>query len=105
MVDEGFASAKLTFSPDEKYMYIDNSEPQKLFLRYDVNPDGTLSHRTVFHDVTSSLEPGLPDALKVHRRDNVYGAAPGRHLDFFSYRHAPGHDPGTGNSGELCMGR
>ena len=32
----------IAFSPDEKYMYIDNSEPQKLFLRYDVNPDGTL---------------------------------------------------------------
>jgi gluconolactonase len=67
----------IAFSPDEKYIYIDNSEPQKLFLRYDVNPDGTLSHRTVFHDVTSSPEPGLPDGLKVDQRGNVYGAGPG----------------------------
>jgi len=67
----------IAFSPDEKYMYIDNSEPQKLFLRYDVNPDGTLSHPTVFQDVTSSPDPGLPDGLKVDQRGNVYGAGPG----------------------------
>ena len=32
----------IAFSPDEKFLYVDNSEPKKLWLRYRVQPDGTL---------------------------------------------------------------
>lgn len=67
----------IAFSPDEKYMFIDNSEPKKLFLRYEVRPDGTLGRGTVFQDVTSSPQPGLPDGLKVDQQGNMYGTGPG----------------------------
>ena len=33
----------IAFSPDEKYLYVDNTEPQKLWMRYTVKPDGTLT--------------------------------------------------------------
>src|SRR2546430_10585228 len=47
----------LAFSPDEKYLYVDNwDEKRKVIMRYDVHPDGTLSNGQVFIDATS--EPG-----------------------------------------------
>jgi gluconolactonase len=67
----------LAFSPNEKYIYIDNSEPKKLFMRYPVNPDGTLGLGIVFHDVSDFSPPGVPDGLKVDEKGNVYGTGPG----------------------------
>ena len=47
----------LAFSPDEKYLYVDNwDEKRKVIMRYDVHPDGTLSDGRVFLDATK--EPG-----------------------------------------------
>jgi len=67
----------LAFSPDEKYLYIDNSEPQKKFMKYPVNPDGTLGPGTLFYDVSGASGPGVPDGLKVDTQGNVYGTGPG----------------------------
>jgi gluconolactonase len=67
----------LAFSPDDKYIYIDNSEPKKLFMRYPVNPDGTLGPGIVFHDVSGLSLQGVPDGLKVDEKGNVYGTGPG----------------------------
>ena len=35
----------IAFSPDEKYLYVDNSEPKKVWMRYSVQPDGSASRR------------------------------------------------------------
>lgn len=67
----------LAFSPDEKYLYVDNSEPKKLWMRYRVNPDGSLSDGIVFYDATSDKGPGNPDGMKVDQKGNIYSAAPG----------------------------
>lgn len=67
----------IAFSPDEKYLYIDNSEPKKLYLRYEVKLDGTLANGMVFYDVTSSSEDGAPDGMKVDQKGNIYGTGPG----------------------------
>jgi gluconolactonase len=68
----------LAFSPDEKVMYVANSDPnKKLWMRYDVAADGTLSNGRVFFDVTSSTEPGLPDGLKVDANGIIYATGPG----------------------------
>src|ERR1700679_1175638 len=42
----------IAFSPDEKYLYVDNSQPQKLWMRYRVKEDGTLTDAKVFYDAT-----------------------------------------------------
>jgi gluconolactonase len=67
----------LAFSPDEKYLYVDNSGPQKLWMRYLVEKDGSLSNGKVFYDASSDKRPGGPDGMKVDRRGNVYSTGPG----------------------------
>jgi gluconolactonase len=68
----------IAFSPDEKYLYVDNSEPQKVWVRYAFNSDGTLGHAgKLFFDATSDTSPGSPDGMKVDRSGNIYSAGPG----------------------------
>jgi len=68
----------IAFSPDEKYLYVDNSEPQKVWVRYEVNADGSLSHAgKLFFDATKDTAPGAPDGMKVDRDGNIYSAGPG----------------------------
>ncbi len=68
----------LAFSPDEKTFYIANSdEKRKVWMRYDVKPDGTVGNGRVFADVTAEKEDGLPDGMKVDTMGDVYGSGPG----------------------------
>ena len=72
----------IAFSPDEKYLYVDNSEPKKLWMRYRVKADGTLTDAKVFFDATSDTRPGAPDGMKVDQKGNVYSTGPGGILIF-----------------------
>lgn len=66
------------FSPGEKHLYVAVSDPsRKVWMRYDVKPDGTLDNAKVFYDATSETAEGLPDGLKVDQKGNVYSAGPG----------------------------
>jgi gluconolactonase len=67
----------IAFSPDENFLYINNSEPKKLWMRYNVNPDGSLTKGKVFYDATSDNAPGAPDGMKVDQKGNLYSAGPG----------------------------
>jgi gluconolactonase len=68
----------IAFSPDEKTLYISNSDTKhKVWMKYDVAPDGSVSNGAVFFDVTSQTEDGLPDGMKVDSKGNVYGTGPG----------------------------
>ena len=68
----------LAFSPDEKYFYLGNwDEKQKIVMRYDVKPDGTLANGRVFFDMTSAPGEDAIDGLKVDRQGNVYVSGPG----------------------------
>jgi gluconolactonase len=68
----------LAFSPGEKFLYVAVSDPNhKVWMRYDVKPDGSVSNGRVFFDATSSKDPGLPDGLKVDKMGNIYSAGPG----------------------------
>jgi gluconolactonase len=68
----------LAFSPDEKYLYIANSdEAKKVWMRYEVKDDGTIANGQVFFDVTAEKEPGLPDGMKVDKAGNLYCTGPG----------------------------
>ncbi len=67
----------LAFSPDEKVLYVANTEPQKLWMRYDVAADGAVSNGKVFADVTAEKENGGPDGMKVDSLGNVYATGPG----------------------------
>jgi gluconolactonase len=67
----------ICFSPDEKYLYVNNSEPKKLWMRYTVKADGTLTDGKVFFDATSDTRPGAPDGQKIDQQGNLYSAGPG----------------------------
>jgi gluconolactonase len=67
----------LAFSPDEQYLYVDNSEPKKLWMRYRVQPDGSLTDATLFYDATGDPRPGCPDGLKIDQEGNLYSTGPG----------------------------
>jgi len=68
----------IAFSPDEKYLYIAVSDPaHKVWMRYDVQPDGSVANGKVFYDSTPDKAPGSPDGIKVDRKGNLYGSGPG----------------------------
>jgi len=67
----------IAFSPDEKWLYVNNTAPKKLWMRYPVKPDGTLGEGEVLFDATSETAPGAPDGMKVDKSGNIYSAGPG----------------------------
>jgi gluconolactonase len=68
----------IAFSPDQKILYVAVSDPNhKVWMRYDVNPGGTVSNGRVLLDSTSSKDPGSPDGMKVDKMGNIYSAGPG----------------------------
>lgn len=68
----------LAFSPDERTFYLANSDPDhRYWMRYDVLPDGTLAHGSVFADVSREPAPGLPDGLKIDSRGHIWATGPG----------------------------
>jgi len=67
----------IAFSPDEKYLYVNNSEPKKIWMRYRVQPDGTLTEPKLLYDATADPRVGAPDGMKVDTEGNIYSAGPG----------------------------
>jgi gluconolactonase len=70
----------LAFSPDEKTLYVANSDPDRaIWMAFPVNAEGTLGTGKVFADVTSMVKthPGLPDGMKVDRTGNLFATGPG----------------------------
>lgn len=71
----------LAFSPDEKRLYVAQSDPKKaVWFAFDVAADGTLGPSRVFFDATPWVEAGmkgLPDGLKVDVHGNLFATGPG----------------------------
>ncbi len=67
----------IAFSPGEKFLYVDSTEPRKIWMRYRVLPDGTLADPTLLYDGTADPRPGGPDGMKVDVQGNIYSAGPG----------------------------
>ena len=66
----------IAFSPDEKYLYVNSSEPEKTWQRYTVNKDGSLTDGKLFYDATKDTRIGNPDGMKVDVEGNLYSAGP-----------------------------
>ena len=68
----------IAFSPDEKYLYVDNWDPEKkVVMRYTVQSDGTLTNGEVFFDMTSAPGEDALDGMKVDVEGNLYVSGPG----------------------------
>lgn len=76
----------IAFSPDEKTLYVAQSDPQKAIWKvFVVNEDGSLGKSRIFYDATSLVGkvPGLPDGMKVDKYGNLWATGPGG-LNVFS---------------------
>lgn len=75
----------IAFSPDEKTLYITNSDPDRaVIMAYDVEEGGNISNSRIFFDATAlaKKESGLPDGLKVNRDGILFATGPGGVLIF-----------------------
>ena len=67
-------------SPDEKTLYVANSDPDKaIWMAFPIKDDGTLGPGKMIHDATADVkahpEKGLPDGLKVDQKGNIFATA------------------------------
>jgi gluconolactonase len=68
----------LAFSPDEKTLYVANSDAaRKIWMKFDVLADGSIGNGKVFFDVTKETADGLPDGMKTDKAGNLYCTGPG----------------------------
>jgi gluconolactonase len=71
----------ITLSPDEKTLYVANSDPdQPIWKSFNVKNDGTLGKGKIFVDGmkwVNDKRPGLPDGMKVDVDGNVWATGPG----------------------------
>ena len=66
----------VAFSPDEKFLYIADSG-KKVWMRYEVQTDGSVTNGSVFLDPSADPAKGVPDGLRLDKNGNIYGAGPG----------------------------
>ena len=90
-------------SPGEKYLYVHNTEPKKLWMRYTVRPDGTLADPKLLFDDTSDTRLGAPDGMKVDSEGNIYSAGPSG-VWIISPRQAAGDDRDAGARVQCSLG-
>ncbi|MGH7497170.1 MAG: SMP-30/gluconolactonase/LRE family protein [bacterium] len=71
----------IAFSPDEKTLYVAQSDPEKaIWKAFEVRDDGTIANGKVLFDATPWVKQGkkgLPDGLKVDRAGFLYATGPG----------------------------
>jgi gluconolactonase len=68
----------LAFSPDERYLYVGNWDPErKLVMRYELGPEDQVIASDVLFDMTGAEGEDAIDGLKVDRAGNVYACGPG----------------------------
>lgn len=70
----------IALSPDEKTLYVANSHgPRAIVMAYQLNDDGTVKRKKVFHDFTELVgkRKGMPDGLKANDDGILFVTAPG----------------------------
>ena len=70
----------IAFSPDEKTLYVSNSDPKDpIWMAYPVLADGTLGPGRQFAEARAWVREGegLPDGLKLDRNGNLFATGPG----------------------------
>ena len=70
----------IAFSPDEKTLYVANSDPKRaVWMAFDVTDDGLIAGGRVLYDATAWVgkRKGLPDGMTVDRSGNLFATGPG----------------------------
>ena len=77
LTDELSRPNGIAFSPDEKQLYLANSDVNKIWKVYDLTEDGRIANGKIFYDASAETDPGAPDGMKVHPNGTVYATGPG----------------------------
>jgi gluconolactonase len=78
VTDELAGPNGLAFSPDERYLYVGNWDPErKVIMRYALDEECTVREAIVFADLTAEPGEDALDGLKVDEAGNVYACGPG----------------------------
>ena len=70
----------INLSPDEKQVYVANSDPNKAYwMVFDLDEKGNFANGRKFYDATSSVaaSPGLPDGMVIDKAGNLFATGPG----------------------------
>jgi gluconolactonase len=68
----------IAFSPDEQSLYVGISDrASPVWMRYDVQPDGSVANGSVFLSAAGAEGIGGPDGIKFDQEGNLYGSGPG----------------------------
>lgn len=69
----------IAFSPDEKTLYVAQSDAVAIWKAFPVNADGTLGKSRIFYDASAAMGkmPGAPDGMKVDKQGNIFATGPG----------------------------
>jgi gluconolactonase len=70
----------LAFSPDEKTLYVSNSDDaHAVWMAYPVKDDGAIGEGKLLYDATASMGklPGAPDGFKLDENGNLWATGPG----------------------------
>src|SRR5205085_1963073 len=71
----------IAFSPDEKTLYVSNSDPDRaIWMAFDVVEGGGVKNGRLFFDATAMVKAGkkgLPDGMKVDVAGKLFATGPG----------------------------
>jgi len=80
LTDELTRPNGIVLSPDEKTLYVTNSDPaHAVVMAYELKPNGRLGKGRVLIDLTEEVKrrPGLPDGMTIDRNGVLYVGGPG----------------------------
>jgi gluconolactonase len=68
----------LAFSPDERFLYVGNWDPdRKVVMRYEIDPEGAIvAEGEVLHDMTGAPGEDAIDGIKVDTAGDLYVCGP-----------------------------
>lgn len=70
----------IALSPDEKMLYVNQSDPNKPHLyRFEISEDRSLTNGKILFDYTPFMKSGkgLPDGIKIHKSGHIFATGPG----------------------------
>lgn len=97
----------IAFSPDERTLYVSNSDPQRMvWMAYDVDAAGGVGRGRVLFDGTRVFagRRGGADGMKVDAQGNIFAAGPGGVYVFTSKGTLLGWFDLAGNVGNVAWG-
>jgi gluconolactonase len=81
LTDEFTFPNGVALAPDEKTLYVAQSDPQKpILMAYDLMDDGSIAHGRIlfdFSELAKQGKPGLPDGMAIDVHGNLFVTGPG----------------------------